>query len=1318
MGNKRQKFYYASIVTFFIAGFFLNQSTANTFASSTTDEVTVTIPFSCSLTSTVSEAHSAEIENGVYSDDIGETNINAFCNDTDGFSIYAVGYTNNEFGNNTMAPNTLNGTNAIATGLATSGTTSNWAMKLSSASENFAITNDFNSYHTIPDEYIKVATYPSNTTTTAGANIKSTYASYISMSQPADSYTGKVKYTIVHPANADTPLRMTIDDLTYMQDFKDLPDIDKGAVLFSMQYGKTYSLIDNRDSKTYQIAKLKDGNVWMAENLDLGRTDLTTDLTSTNTNLATTVTATTFNSWRKTTTMDNTNDNGGFLNSTGTDPTSDTNYGTLYNYNAATAGTFVGPSSNQDLHYDICPAGWRLPIGGEVEGEFAALYRKYNSVELMRAPINENGAGFSLAGINGNGHNYVGFYWSSMRHSSGTGVYSLYARDYDAIASFYPNYIMSPSNGLSIRCIVDEKIPGLTYLQDYNALSTNEKIAVRDNMEYNINYTLIDNRDNRAYTVAKLKDGNIWMAENLDLGRTSLTKDLTSENSNLAETVTASTFNSWKNNNTSSSGMFGLFTGVDTTSGTPYGAAYNYHAATGGAFPGDYYSVEGENPNHDICPAGWRLPSHSSIVELYNHYGSFESFRAPIINGGAGFAITGYDLGYLGSYGWYWTGTAYPTYNAYYYYFTSSVNFDGFGGRQHIASVRCIAKKPEFSLTISYDEGISSLTIDGNEVANGTIITSEKDKELMITVTPKTRYAFNGWNTTSGYVKTPANQYTYFVMGENNGTLSATTAYVETEIQNLDYSSCTSAPLSVYDNRDEQVYTVRRAKDGNCWMLNDLTLGKTTLTTDLTSSNTNLSTAIAASTFNSWKSSSIYGSEYNNNGRYVPSEEKNFLNGSDIGTQYNYYSASAGTISGDTNTSNAVYDICPAGWRLPTGNSYGEFEWLEDSYYPNKLLAKSVSEGGLRFNSKDYWSSTKSNNEQMYYAEISYSNVTNYVTYYPIKTRARKSYSYIRCVLDNPTHTFTVSYGTGISKVLINNQEAANGATFTNKQGTQYAISVIPDAQYVINSWSATSGTIKAPNTQYTSYSIGSSDATLSVTVSYVDTEIQNLSSSSCTSTPSTAYDNRDGHVYMIQRLLDGKCWMMENLDLGRTALTTDLTSSNTNLSNTITASTFNGWKKTAGTLTNTAGEFISVDGIDKSNKMPFGTLYNYYATSAGTISGNSNSSNAEYDICPAGWRLPTGGENGEFATLYNYYNSFELIQAPPTENGAAFATAGYIYKNHENPNEKGEYWSSTYRNSSGMFRLWFSRSIYSNDMRFDLSESRTYGCSIRCVLK
>ncbi|MBR3246637.1 hypothetical protein IKF87_02010, partial [Candidatus Saccharibacteria bacterium] len=63
------------------------------------DNVSITIPVTCTMVGTGMNSHTATIENGTYRGDdvngigIGETTLKAYCNDTSGFSIYAIGYT-------------------------------------------------------------------------------------------------------------------------------------------------------------------------------------------------------------------------------------------------------------------------------------------------------------------------------------------------------------------------------------------------------------------------------------------------------------------------------------------------------------------------------------------------------------------------------------------------------------------------------------------------------------------------------------------------------------------------------------------------------------------------------------------------------------------------------------------------------------------------------------------------------------------------------------------------------------------------------------------------------------------------------------------------------------------------------------------------------------------------------------------------------------------------------------------------------------------------------------------------------------------------
>ena len=98
---------------------------SNAFADSAdvVDEINITVPVSCTMSGTGMTSHTAEISNGTYTADIGSTTLHAFCNDNEGFAIYAAGYTGNEIGgtNSNKLVGTAASSNAtIVTGTATS----------------------------------------------------------------------------------------------------------------------------------------------------------------------------------------------------------------------------------------------------------------------------------------------------------------------------------------------------------------------------------------------------------------------------------------------------------------------------------------------------------------------------------------------------------------------------------------------------------------------------------------------------------------------------------------------------------------------------------------------------------------------------------------------------------------------------------------------------------------------------------------------------------------------------------------------------------------------------------------------------------------------------------------------------------------------------------------------------------------------------------------------------------------------------------------------------------------------------------------------
>ena len=163
MGQKLIKAYLYSIVLL-ILGFVMSLTSYLSVPASAdnagTDVFTLSVPISCTMTPTVNTAHSINMIGGTYEHDIGKTTLDTTCNDKDGFVVYAIGYSNNEEGNNKLEILGLDSQYDIASGPATSGDTSNWSVKLSpvlNGDYTPTIDNGFDNYSTIPTTWTKVA---------------------------------------------------------------------------------------------------------------------------------------------------------------------------------------------------------------------------------------------------------------------------------------------------------------------------------------------------------------------------------------------------------------------------------------------------------------------------------------------------------------------------------------------------------------------------------------------------------------------------------------------------------------------------------------------------------------------------------------------------------------------------------------------------------------------------------------------------------------------------------------------------------------------------------------------------------------------------------------------------------------------------------------------------------------------------------------------------------------------------------------------------------------------------------------------------------
>ena len=495
--------------TTLVTGAILASTTASA-DDSVVDDINITVPISCSMTG-ANTAHNADIANGRYVDSIGATTLKVFCNDNAGFAIYANGYTNQEDGNNLLINSTLPNNNTITTGTATSGDTSNWAMKLTATSDSgdttsHPITIDsapntaggenalFSTYHTVPTAFTKVAHKNAGTDMTAatgGATLETTYAAYINQTQSAGTYSGKVKYILVHPGDS-------APQVLYMQNISEWKD--------RLENGQEVYAIDHRDNKGYTVAKLADGNIWMTQNLDFdiiaGKTYSSddTDLPVGSTWIPTTSTVSTHDVegalWESSFFVPESYDPGninwnGDLNSEYSDSAAylsgsgngHYHLGNYYNWTAAVAmnnsSTYNSTYGVQNVvNQSICPAGWTLPKAGTSEKSFYKLLNSYNYQTVIK---NEGFSGKSINGDNNlwskplffslSGDTYTqgnsvmlenigseGIFWTSVstgpmaQNGANSNIYRAYALDFYA-TDYLSEFKNSTKFGTSVRCV-------------------------------------------------------------------------------------------------------------------------------------------------------------------------------------------------------------------------------------------------------------------------------------------------------------------------------------------------------------------------------------------------------------------------------------------------------------------------------------------------------------------------------------------------------------------------------------------------------------------------------------------------------------------------------------------------------------------------------------------------------------------------------------------------------------------------------------------------------------------------------------------------
>lgn len=482
------------------------------------------------------------------------------------------------------------------------------------------------------------------------ANVSTSSELHFGVKVPGEQASGIYSNTIVVTAvsrHVQTPADL-FSGITYMQDMTQ-------EICETENLGATKQLIDRRDDKVYWVTKMNDNNCWMTQNLDFTISENGTELAPATSNVFATRTIT-----KDLSGSGDYNDifylDGGDyyvpngvgdlerdmethatkLESTAElDPTSeDWHYhiGSLYSWNAATAGSADETVLIGEADESICPKGWRLPIqpGNIIANRnygFYNLFMRHREVQKS-APYGDTSFGMSSVsqapfyfvyawgefgttfdgiirtpdgtGDSGTayGNNIVLPLWSSTATPlMGSNTYDTISSAIARPALFMDNsYAETPDDYTRTINHVNYYVTGINRWKagfvrcvssrnDLFSISTMQEMTpeIVENTDIDTSKQLVDTRDGKKYWVTKEYDGNIWMTQNLDFEISTSGTTLNPETSNVSSSKTLTAASSF---------------GTDPDGIYYYDQGNNYYADTYN-FYGDYLEeyTEGQTVN-------------------------------------------------------------------------------------------------------------------------------------------------------------------------------------------------------------------------------------------------------------------------------------------------------------------------------------------------------------------------------------------------------------------------------------------------------------------------------------------------------------------------------------------------------------------------------------------------------------------------------------------------------------------------------------------------------------------------------------------------
>ncbi|MDR0979981.1 MAG: hypothetical protein LBM12_02405 [Candidatus Nomurabacteria bacterium] len=230
---------------------------------------------------------------------------------------------------------------------------------------------------------------------------------------------------------------------------------------------------------------------------------------------------------------------------------------------------------------------------------------------------------------------------------------------------------------------------------------------------------------------------------------------------------------------------------------------------------------------------------------------------------------------------------------------------------------------------------------------------------------------------------------------------------------------------------------------------------------------------------------------------------------------------------------------------------------------------------------------------------------------------------------------------------------------------------------------------------------------------------IQTITAANCPTARTRVVDARDGATYWIRKVGD-LCWMETNLAYAGGGsnyygdMVPVMVQGTASADATFTNARYfipTGANRTSGT----ANPSPNINGTGQ-----YGYLYNWCAAMGSQAAACQNGAATQpnqgandgtniYNVCPAGWRLPTGGNGSELGTLATTFggNATGMLTKGLYMKAGYWSSGSFSYLG-----QAGKYWTSTVASSDAAYHLDFM----SGSTTVNTAFSKRNGQAVRCV--